>query len=246
MLYYFSGTGNSSLVCQLIAEQLGDAYSSMTDALPCAGDSVGIVFPVYAWGMPGIVTSFLEHRLPQLLHDKVEYIYIIMTCGDDMGYTDMLVRKSLKKNQLALDAAFSVQMPNTYVCLPGFDIDSAEVANSKILAMKQLVPFIATQIREHRSVVSVKRGACAFIKTYILRPLFNRFLINDSFFHVDESKCTRCHKCVKHCPIGNITTDENGNLHWKGDCTGCLGCYHICPHNAIQYGWFTKGKGQKL
>lgn len=244
MLYYFSGTGNSRLVCELLAEQLNDSCSTVINPLPCYGGKMGIVFPVYAWGMPNVVQFFLEKKLPQLIGSGVEYVYVVMTCGDDMGYTDALVKKALQRHGLSLDAAFSVQMPNTYVSLPGFDVDSKPLADSKEMAMRQQIPSIVKHIQARHRVTELCRGAYPHLKTYVLRPLFNWFLMSDRRFWTDTQRCTQCRKCVKQCPIANISL-RDGKVLWSGNCTGCLACYHCCPSNAIQYGWFTKGKGQK-
>ncbi|MBQ1741762.1 MAG: 4Fe-4S binding protein, partial [Oscillospiraceae bacterium] len=36
----------------------------------------------------------------------------------------------------------------------------------------------------------------------------------------------------------------NGRPAWQGHCVHCMGCYHQCPTNAVQYGKLTQGKGQ--
>ena len=49
---------------------------------------------------------------------------------------------------------------------------------------------------------------------------------------------------MKRCPIGIISM-KDGKLVWTTDqCVMCLGCYHRCPVNAINYGNATIGKGQ--
>ncbi len=246
MLYYFSGTGNSKLVCELLAAQTKDEFCPMTAPIPCSGSSLGIVFPVYAWGMPNLVNDFIKHKLSELIGHNVGYLYVVMTCGDDVGYTDTLVRRALHVQGLSLNAVFSIQMPNTYICLPGFDVDIQEVVDAKLKAMRQHIPAISAQILARHNVVNVHRGMCAHIKTYILRPLFNCFLIDDRRFRVDYSLCTHCGKCIKQCPVSNMTMSDKNTIQWSNTtCTGCLGCYHACPHNAIQYGPFSKGKGQK-
>ncbi len=205
-----------------------------------------MVFPVYAWGLPGIVKEFIEHTLPTLVDGGVEYIYAVMTCGDDMGYTDRLVDKALRRGGMTLSAAFSVLMPNTYVSLPGFDVDTPEVERAKMDAMPGRVEEIARAIKERRKIIDVRRGAFPHLKTYAIRPLFNRFLMSDKYFHVMPERCIGCGECARQCPVGNIAMGPNKVPSWMGkDCTGCLGCYHACPRNAVQYGKWTKGKGQK-
>jgi NAD-dependent dihydropyrimidine dehydrogenase PreA subunit len=37
---------------------------------------------------------------------------------------------------------------------------------------------------------------------------------------------------------------KDGLPQWQSDCSGCLACYHVCPHHAINFGKMTQKKGQ--
>lgn len=239
MIYYFSGTGNSRRVADKLSKLLGQEMASMPDGSITPCDTLGFVFPVYAWGLPEVVETFIR-RLSVM---KPKYVWAVMTCGDDMGYADSILRKELQKVDINLDAVFSVQMPNTYVCLPGFDIDSDDVAERKVRETDEKIPSIVVTINDRKQIVDVVRGPMPFVKTYILRPLFNSTLVTDRFFRVTD-ECTHCGLCSRQCPLYNISMEE-GEVKWHGNCTGCLRCYHQCPKRAIQFGQMTKNKGQK-
>ena len=249
MIYYFSGTGNSEWIAKKLLEIDDD-------------ESLGLVFPVYAWGVPsqvkkGIIelgkSEQFELQTDTLmgLGKKVStgspYVYAVMTCGDDMGYTDKELSGLLSKYcGLKLSAVFSVHMPNTYVCLPGFDVDSDDIAATKIENTLARLPQIMSYIAERKETTDVHRGVFPLTKSYVLRPFFNKFLIMDKYFRVAKDRCTSCGLCVKACPKHNISLAGNVKRPvWKGDCCGCLGCYHVCPKHAIEWGKYTKGKGQK-
>ena len=230
MIYCFSGTGNSQWVADKLQGLMND------DA-----DMFGIIFPVYAWGIPKVVESYIKTHLQDIKSAK--YVWAVMTCGDDMGYADTILAQLMGR---PLDAVFSVHMPNTYVCLPGFDVDKDEVATAKVQKTLQLLPSIAESIKQRETKTEVCRGKMAWLKTYVLRPLFNRFLVTDKYFFTNKN-CIQCKRCARTCPLGNITTDGKGNIVWKHEnCTGCLRCYHRCPNHAIHFGKFTKNKGQKI
>ena len=239
MIYYFSGTGNSLLVAQRLADAICEPLSAMKDVAMQHEGAIGLVFPVYAWGLPRVVEEFLLAHKAQL-QSADTYVYAVMTCGDDMGYADRMLERLLGRQ---LNAAFSVQMPNTYVCLPGFDVDSREVYDRKMAAMPEAVEDIAADVRERTHVRRLVRGSMPWTKTYVLRPLFNRFLVTDKYFHADASLCTSCGKCRKACPVGNVSI-ASGIPVWQSHCTGCLACFHTCPHHAINFGRMTQHKGQ--
>lgn len=250
MICYFSGTGNSLRVAKTLADALADRLVNMAE-LPLSPEmllgekQIGFVFPVYAWGLPSVVERYVQ-KMARFIGKTKPYVYAVLTCGDDVGYTDSLLSKLLAERGLALQAAFSVQMRNTYVCLPGFDIDDADTAKRKEAALPSRLAHIAKMIcsRGAFSPRELHRGSIPRLKTYVFRPFFRRFLINESRFRVVKSDCTGCGQCVKACPLHNITMEKGKNLRWNGACTHCLACYHACTHHAVAYGRWTKGKGQ--
>lgn len=252
MIHYFSGTGNSRFVAQQLASLTNDTASAITDetrhAAPEAEqdsmDVLGFVFPVYAWGLPRVMERFIRNfPLPS---PRPSYIYMVCTCGDDIGRTDRLCSQLLRSRGLRLDAAWSVQMPNTYIALPGFDTDGTALVKQKINAASERTGHIASCIgRRECAVTDVCPGKAAWIKSYILRPLFNLFLTGDRHFRTSPD-CTRCGKCVRACPMKNIVLDNRSGPTWNGRCADCLACYHICPVHAIAFGPFSKKKGQYL
>ena len=68
ILYYFSGTGNTLMLARLLAEELGDTeiinIVSCSDSAPGPeADAIGILFPVYACGLPKMVCDFVKNSL---------------------------------------------------------------------------------------------------------------------------------------------------------------------------------------
>lgn len=240
MILYFSGTGNSKYVAERLAELLGEELCNMESGHqpPTMADDepLGIVFPVYAWGLPNIVSEYLGKKVI-----SNHFVWTVMTCGDDMGYADVILEKLLKRS---VNAAYSLQMPNTYVCLPGFDVDPAELAQKKMAETEKLLPGIAESIRSRKNDSVLNRGSMPWMKTYVLRPLFNKFLVTDKFFRKTQG-CNACGLCAKQCPTTDIAMIAGGPIWQNKECTGCLRCYHNCPKHAIEWGKFTRNKGQK-
>lgn len=248
MIFYFSGTGNSLTIARQLAKfttdtLLVDMAQPWQSSQTIEAETIGFVFPVYAWGLPLIVEDFI-HKLPPF-PPHVHYVYALLTCGDDMAYTDHILQKALSKNGWRLDACYSIQMRNTYVCLPGFNTDSDKVVQKKNREWQKQLPQIVQKILEHEksTEADLKRGCIPWLKSYVLRPLFNRWLISDKHFSALET-CIHCGLCAQQCPLHNISLDSQREPHWNGHCTHCLRCFHICPKHAINYGKFTRNKKQ--
>lgn len=248
MIFYFSGTGNSLQVAQSLSRALHEPVFAMAEAV--AGgksfdvepdESVGLVFPTYGWDLPAVVRQFIS-----LLHLQGDhYIYFVTTCGDDTGRLWQRAAQALEAAGAHLDSAWAVRAPNTYVCFPFFDTDPEAVVRQKLQAMPARIARIAEAIGQRRTgTFDTRPGACAWLKTYVLGRAFRRFLMSDRPFRATDA-CTTCGLCQKTCPMHNIRISSR-RPQWHGHCTMCLSCYHHCPFHAIEYGRFTRGKGQYL
>lgn len=253
MIFYFSGTGNTRHTARILAkrtnEQLYDIATELRqhsgkDFLhyaPDADERIGFAFPVHSWGPPEIVTDFI--RRLALDGYQEQYCYFVCTCGDDVGETCNILKQVLAERGYRLDAGFNVFMPNTYVSFPGFDIDDEQTATRKLHDAVERTDAICEKIiARERNRFELFEGTCAKLKSYVVRPLFNRFLLTDRPFHV-TTDCISCGKCATVCPTGNIRMTD-GKPQWLGHCTSCLACYHYCPSHAIMYGRLTRQKGQ--
>lgn len=250
-VWYFSGTGNSRAVARRLADSLRLPVHPVGeyDGRTLRG-SVGIVAPVYAWGIPGPAADFAR-RLS--VADGAD-VWCVLTCGDDTGRAPEVLGRILRCRGITLRGVWSVQMPNIYVLLPGFDVDSPDVELEKLRRSAPRVDEIAAAIRAGQWTVDVVRGTMPRLKTALVYPLFRRFGVRPRMWRVSDA-CISCGRCADACPQHNIrmtharpakAAPEHTHARpvWGDDCSGCLACYHICPRHAIAYGTATLRKGQ--
>ena len=197
-------------------------------------------FPTYSWGIPPVVVNYMVNVSAD---DSVKSArhYMLTTCGDDIGYADRQWRKIMKVRGWDAAGAFTVQMPNTYVCMKGFDVDSPELEKEKLSDAPKAIEKIAEAIRDGGKDILIRKSF-SWVKTYFIYPWFKKYAMSPKPFHSTDI-CISCGKCAASCPMDNIVMKE-GHPKWDDHCAMCLRCYHICPVHAVEYGKATKGKGQ--
>lgn len=239
MIFYFSGTGNSRWVARELGKQLGESGENIATRLMQGevsyhakpGETIGIVFPVYAWAAPELVSDFAKGIIP----DRDNYIFVVAVCGDNAGRTVEKLSKDIH-----IDAGFTVIMPNNYVAL--FRVDSRERVRGLLLDARGRISDIGERVRSREQIRDIKKGVLAHFKTGILSGLFNRWGRSTRFFSVKPS-CDGCKICEKVCPVGVVTLKE-GRPVWQGDCTQCMACINYCPKEAILYTRRSKKTGR--
>lgn len=252
MIIYFSGTGNTRYCAEMLGRFLNETPTELSVPMlrqPSAANIVTndkriiFMFPTYSWGIPPVVKRLITNAHISFPADAM--VWMVTTCGDDCGLIAAEWQAVMKNVGLRAAASFSVQMPNTYVNMKGFDTDSEELANAKVLAAEARLKDIAERIsRGMPCEDDVLEGKYAWIKTNIIRPAFDRLCMSPRKFEVDSQKCTACGLCIRSCPMENIAPSQGGCPAWGPHCAMCLRCYHICPSHAIGYDGQTENKGQ--
>jgi ferredoxin len=242
-LYFFTGTGNSLVAARRLADLLGNAglvsLAQPDTGLPTGsipeGEKIGIIFPVYIWGVPARVLRFLD----LLAGSRPSYIFAVAVNAGQVAGTLLELDRALKERNLSLSSGFSLEMPSNYIAWGG--PGPREKIDKTFASASQKLELIAETVREGR-VLPPEKG-----------PLWQRILFTrihklsaphiptmDKKFFADET-CTSCGICAEVCPSGNITFEDTGPL-WNHRCEQCFACIQWCPEEAIQFGEKTRGR----
>lgn len=246
MIFYFTGTGNSLQAAQNIAEHNGEALISVAEKINSGeqifeytlkdNEAVGFVFPVYAWGPPGMVLEFID-RL-KFNNFNNQYIFSVATCGENIGNTMKLLESRLARKGIKLTSGFSIKMPNNYIIIG--DVDSKEAEKEKLIAAEKTLRDINRSVEKRENgVFRIEKGFLPGLLTAVVNPLFNKSALGTKNFHAEDT-CTGCGLCEKVCNTKTIKVDKKPQ--WGGKCTQCLACINYCPVRAIQYGKGTVKK----
>lgn len=249
MIVVFSGCGNTLAAARTLAALTGDELLRLgpeqlrsdapVPAITATGSHIIWAFPTYSWGVPPVVRRFVG-RVELAGGTDVPH-FMLTTCGDDTGLCAAMWRSDIRRRGWRPVRAFSVQMPNTYVCMRGFDVDSPALEADKLRAMPARVAEIAGQLCPGPDLMV--KGSWAWLKTRVVYPWFVRMDMSPKPFHALDT-CVACGKCASVCPMANVTYGADGRPVWGNDCAFCLACYHACPRHAVAYGSATLRKGQ--
>lgn len=242
MIFYFSGTGNSLYAAKKIGEYIGDTIMNITVALHedlhfdfAPGETIGFVFPIYAWSAPKMVFDFIRR-----INVKGHYIFAVGTYGQNIGRFDSFFEKA----GIHLNGAFSLNMPNNYLliwnkekqdrCLERADKRITEICEAIYQRLEQI------DIRCELNGMPATEEQVSFAPN--MNAQWSQTLCDTSEFYVTDA-CVGCGTCEKVCN-GKTIRIENKRPTWHDNCTKCLACLHLCPMQAIQFGQYTVGAGR--
>lgn len=234
-IFYFSGTGNSLTVAKNIANEFEDSKivsipAVINENIEANASIIGLVFPVYIWGMPNMVVDFVN----KLNITEDQYVFAVTTCAGQPGETLVQLKKLLQKSGADLQAGFAVkeasntiQEDNIFIKIAMLIERNSKISRSGKERLSEMVDVIRNK-KEHKPETSsmllnkfgnmMYKGGISRINTL-------------GQFWTDEN-CKLCLNCQRICPSNNIEI-VNDKPHWNQDCEFCQACVQWCPKEAI-------------
>jgi ferredoxin len=201
-----------------------------------SGDCIGIIFPVYCFGVPLIVTRFID----KLKLDENKYVFTIATYGGWPGSAIAQIEKQFKAKGIKLSAGWKFVMPGNYTPLCGAIAQDKQdkMFAKEIQKVKNIAPLIkgrkASRLEKNFPLIDF---LMTVLSTNLFIPCLNK---EDRHFWVD-SRCNGCGTCAKVCPVDNIEM-SSGKPVWLHRCEQCFACLQWCPQEALQCGRKTASR----
>ena len=237
VIYYFSGTGNSLEIANLLAARL-DAEtvgiaSLREGSVDCGGRAAGIVFPVYMYRPPRLVADFLK-RL-----SGAGYLFVVAVNGGDAGNAMRIAERLLQQSGNQVNASFSVRMPDNYIPFGG---PPPEKEQSEMFANAQTK--VDGIVRVVESADAHREKAPSWFKTRVYPEIWYALgywaiPFSDKGYWVND-RCNGCGVCERVCPVGNISMTD-GKPVWNQKCEQCMACIQWCKETAVELGKKSQG-----
>lgn len=241
MILYFSGTGNSRYISEVINSILNDEIVCINDYLKNNQKSIFestkpyiIVCPTYAWRIPRVVEEFISNNV----FNGNKMIYFVLTCGSSIGNAKKYVKELCDRVGLMYIGIKGIIMPENFITMfKAPDKDEAKKIISQAIKPSLLV---AKRINEKDKLDDEKCNLIDKIASSFINYVFYLMFVKSDGFYVKEN-CNGCATCKKLCPLNNIEFVDN-KPKWNNRCTQCMACIGGCPLNAIEYKKRTQNK----
>lgn len=234
-IFYFTGTGNSLAVAKDIANKLDNTElisipAVINEKIEPIAESIGIIFPVYMWGIPNMVVEFVK----KLNLTESQYIFAVATCAGQPGETLVQLQKLLQNKGSNLQAGFAVLETANTIQKDNIFIKTAMMIerNTKITVsgkerLSEIIETVKNK-KEHRpetsSTLLNKYGNFIYGMAISRINTMGNFWVNKN--------CNLCLNCERICPSNNIEIKDDKPV-WNQNCEFCQACVQWCPKEAI-------------
>lgn len=245
VIFCFSGTGNTWWCAQRLASSLGvrgvqtrvvsieRIGAAAAAELVAAADLVGLGWPVYGSDLPEPMKLFIDTTLPSVDRRRV---FTFCTQWLFSGNGARVYERELAARGWAIGWSAHFRMPNN-ICVTvsplSWSADPEDHTKRLEKTARRIDRFLEAVL--HGRSFSRGRGLVpAALGAMQRRPFRRWFLRLRDDISVDAARCTRCGRCTRICPSGNLTMTPDGVVT-HGTCVICLRCYNFCPVHAVRY-----------
>ena len=239
LILYFSGTGNTKYVANLICDEMKNLnfeteIHSIEDEFTIVSDSYDMLVlgsPKYYEYPPLYFMEYLKRSLPMCKNSIPTMMFCtqVSPLTTDFKGIEKILRR--KNHRLIVEKSFPIA--NNMVIFSSFPPTDLKKVEANIKDMQsQIVPLLS----EFSSGIVSKEFPNWFLA--VAEQLVARFCTGTfpvfAMKYSTSVQCTGCGLCAKKCPKGNIAMRDGRPVFGK-KCMFCMRCINLCPANAILY-----------
>ncbi len=217
-LYWFSGSGNSLLICKAIKEELVSKEKEVSmftmdkfDPSQVSTEVVnGFVVSVYEQGLNPLVWDFL-YGLPKSNNTPVFFVDTLMAYS---GGVKGPVKKIFKKKGYKPLGAIEIIMPNNYFKRKDNKEKDKLKIERGILKARKFTTNLLLGKTKFRDIPIYSYLMSLPSKSKLVSKLMNRYVT----VSINEELCDKCGICTMICPTGHLIVNEDStnNLQISG------------------------------
>lgn len=241
-IFFFSGTGNTWWVAQQLAEMLNrNQFQATTHSIEQVtpaqvndrvdqADIVALGFPIYGSDAPLIMQEFIKN-LPKTEHPKPMLVFATQAAWSGDGA--YFIRPLVETLGYHIRWAVHFNMPNNICVDLGWFLNSfLRLFQAKPEQSLKRINKLADKISKGQAWIM---GRSTFFSLgWVQRIPYRKGMptLQKGTLSVDPEKCTACNRCVRLCPVENITLVKS-LPRFDSRCNLCLRCFNFCPELAI-------------
>ena len=227
-IFCFSATGNNLTCAKILANNLGAEITAIKPEKTSYDQKMlGLVFPVYFWGLPRPVIDFV--RQLEVTNPEVYIFAVAVGGGPSFGVLDQL-RQLLAAKHLKLAYGRRLVLLSNYI--PYHQPADYQTKRAQFIKASLKIAAAISQNKKNK-VWPFTRFNRHIYQTYPADDCDEYFTVSDL--------CDGCGICQKVCPVRNISL-VTGKPEFKHGCSHCLACLHNCPQAALDWNNLTAGK----
>ena len=246
IIRYFTGTGNTARVMQIVSETLqaagwtSDCQESWLAGPARETPSADLLVLGHSTLGTGAPVHFLNW-LRQLPPAPGSPAAILSVCGASLGrkgilegdslYSSVQIGSILRRKGYRIICAQDISLPInwTQVLNPPAPEPSKRIFSSAEPQIRQ----IAAELSQLRGTIRQRSWLLCFLgatMALLYQNIGRRFL---GKIYFSDNQCNGCGLCATSCPAQAIHL-RKGRPAWNLDCSSCNRCINICPKQAIQ------------
>lgn len=259
VIYVFSGTGNTRLIADLYKKNLTEYETTIYDVKmkkvedsenaknrksengkpkfeflpfpdPNDFDLIGFGHPVYGFNIPKPFDEFLD-CIPEVQNLKEAFVF--KSSGEGLYVNELssarLISKMEKKGLKFVSDRHYV-MPYNMIFR-----HTPEMVKREWLYSEAYAKLSCREIQQGK-VDKIHRNSLLGFWIPLVRIEWLYYPLSAPLsLKVDMNRCVKCQKCVRKCPLNNISFDGK-EFKFGNNCTMCTSCSFGCPTCAISIG----------
>ena len=250
-LMYFSGTGNTELICRELKKILEERNNRVelisiedVEALSLvdfSNKTIGFAYPVYKFTFPDNFLKLFErfNRLAVQNNYFQLCTYARFTANVFYDFSKRLVPRNFKPIAYK---AFKSPSNGISARLPETDFEYKSVMFFEDNIQTKIRAFADEIQKNALTNVRLSMPKSGMLASFRLKIVKDIEQTKYPKLQIDAITCIQCGLCAVKCPDANLVHTENGiEIVNDKTCLHCLRCMHRCPSNSISFGKLSRG-----